>query len=90
LKEVPSIKRKKRIATVVVGDEPDRLKRTKTDIVIALLRRPSGATLQAIMKLTGWQAHSVRGFLSAQVGTRKGLKVESTKRKGHRVYRIVS
>jgi hypothetical protein len=42
------------------------------------------------MKLTGWQAHSVRGFLSAQVGTRKGLKVESTKRKGHRVYRIVS
>jgi len=65
-------------------------KSTKTERVIALLARPTGATLKAIMALTGWQAHSVRGFLSAQLGKRKGLRVESTKRKGHRFYRIVS
>jgi len=65
-------------------------KATKTERVIALLKRPSGATLKAIMTLTGWQPHSVRGFLSAQLGKRKGLKVESTKRRGQRYYRIVS
>ena len=73
-----------------VQARPEQPKMTKTDSVVALLRRPSGATLQAIMKLTGWQAHSVRGFLSAQLGKRKGLTVESTKRKGRRVYRIMS
>jgi hypothetical protein len=65
-------------------------KATKTERVIALLTRPTGATLKAIMTLTGWQAHSVRGFLSAQLVKRKGLRVESTKRKGQRYYRIVS
>ena len=65
-------------------------KATKAERVIALLRRPSRATLKAIMALTSWQAHSVRGFLSAQLIKRKGLQVESTKRKGQRYYRIVS
>ena len=65
-------------------------KATKTNRVIALLKRPSGATLKSIMTLTGWQAHSVRGFLSAQLVKRKGLQVESVKRKGQRFYRIAS
>ena len=61
---------------------------SKTTRVIALLRRPQGATLQAIMKATGWQTHSVRGFISGQLKKKLGLKVRSVKREGKRVYSI--
>ena len=61
---------------------------SKTARVIALLRRPQGATLQAIMKATGWQSHSVRGFISGQLKKKLGLKVRSVKREGKRVYSI--
>src|SRR5258706_507741 len=63
---------------------------TKTEHVIALLRRPNGATLQALMSATGWQAHSIRGFISAQLGKRMGLRVKSFTREGERVYKIRS
>ena len=72
---------------VIRSDKP---KSTKTARVIALLKKPSGATLQTIMTLTGWQAHSVRAFLSAQVMHSKGFRIEVRERKGQRVYRIVS
>jgi len=45
---------------------------TKTERILALLKRPDGATLQAIMTATGWQPHSVRGFISAQLTKRMG------------------
>ena len=61
---------------------------SKTTRVIALLRRPQGATLQAIMKATGWQTHSVRGFISGKLKKNLGLKVRSVKREGKRVYSI--
>ena len=61
---------------------------TKTDRVIALLRRPEGATLKQLMSATEWQPHSVRGFISAQIGKRLGLRVKSFTRAGERVYRI--
>jgi Protein of unknown function (DUF3489) len=61
---------------------------TKAASVIALLRGPSGATLKAIMAMTGWQAHSVRGFISAQLTKKLGLRVQSFTRDGERVYRI--
>jgi len=48
--------------------------------VIALLRRPEGATLADIAKATGWQTHSVRGFLSGSLGKKMGLKVTRLKR----------
>jgi Protein of unknown function (DUF3489) len=61
---------------------------TKSARIINLLQQPAGATLQSIMDLTGWQAHSVRGFLSAQLSKKRGLLVESFTRNGERVYRI--
>ncbi len=63
---------------------------TKAAQVIALMRQPSGATLQAIMKLTGWQAHSVRGFISGHLVKKLGLRVRSFKRDGERVYKLRS
>jgi hypothetical protein len=65
-------------------------KGTKTEQIIALLQTPSGATLKAIMAATSWQSHSVRGFVSAQLIKRMGLRVKSIKRGGERVYLIPS
>jgi len=56
--------------------------------VIALLRSPSGATLDAMMRLTEWQQHSVRGFLAAVVRKKLGLDLRSKTGEGGRVYRI--
>ena len=55
----------------------------------ALLQRKGGATLTQIVKATGWQAHSVRGFISGALGKKMGLTVESAKREdGERVYSL--
>ena len=62
---------------------------SKTAKILDLLQRPGGATLKELMKATGWQAHSVRGFLSGAVGKKMGLKVESIKREdGERAYQV--
>jgi hypothetical protein len=61
---------------------------TKTARVIALLKQPAGATLKAIMAMTGWQSHSVRGFITAHVRQKMNYRVQSFKRGGERVYRI--
>ena len=61
---------------------------TKAATIIALLKEPSGGTLKAIMAATGWQPHSVRGFISAQLVKKRKLKVKSFKRNGERVYKI--
>jgi hypothetical protein len=59
--------------------------------VLGLLRRKGGATLTEIMKATGWQAHSVRGFISGALGKKMGLTVNSERRTdGERVYTLVS
>jgi hypothetical protein len=49
--------------------------------VIDLARRSQGATLAEIMELTGWQAHTVRGFISGTLMKKLGLKVESFRSK---------
>jgi hypothetical protein len=61
--------------------------KTKIELVIGMINRPSGATLAEIIAATGWQAHTVRGFICVQP-KRLGFKVESFKREGERVYRI--
>jgi len=64
---------------------------SKTKKVLELLQRPAGVTAKELMKVTGWQPHSVRGFLSGTVGKKMGLTVESTKRDdGERLYKIVN
>ena len=62
---------------------------TKTEKALALLRRPKGVTVAELSKATGWQEHSVRGFMSGTLKKRKGLQIVSEKTdNGARRYRI--
>lgn len=61
---------------------------SKTAKVVELLKRPGGATGADLMKATGWQAHSVRAFISAVIGRRMGLKVRSEVDEGQRRYSL--
>jgi hypothetical protein len=61
----------------------------KIGALVTLLRAPDGATIEAMMAATGWQAHSVRGAMSGSVKKALGLNVVSEKTDGVRVYRIV-
>ena len=64
---------------------------TKTDKILALLKRPGGTTLKELIKATGWQPHSVRGFLSGVIGRKLKLKVASVKDdSGERRYSVKS
>ena len=62
---------------------------TKNAQVLAMLQDRAGTTIGAIMAATGWQQHSVRGFLAGVVRKRLGLNLISEPGEGGRVYRIV-
>jgi len=62
---------------------------SKTELVIGLLKRKNGATLTEIMQRAGWLSHTTRAFVSATLGKKLGLAVESFKPEGgERSYRI--
>ena len=63
---------------------------TKQSAAIEMLRSPGGATIAALTKVTGWQSHSVRGFLAGIVRKRLKLDLESAVVEGIRVYRITA
>ncbi len=64
-------------------------KGSKTNAILSLLNRPGGASLHQIMQATGWQAHSVRGFISGTLGKRMNLTVVSSRTgEGERNYCI--
>jgi hypothetical protein len=68
--------------------KPQAASANKKAVVIELMKRTKGATLAEIMKATGWQAHTVRGFVSI-LGTKGGEKIESSKSaEGERTYKI--
>jgi Protein of unknown function (DUF3489) len=62
---------------------------SKTAVVLELLKRVGGVTANELMATTGWQAHSIRGFLSGTIRKKMGLTVVSTKTEsGERTYSI--
>ncbi len=63
---------------------------SKQTWVIEMLQRRQGATIATIVKATGWQPHSVRGFLAGVVCTKLGLNLVSEKTGEGRIYRIVA
>jgi hypothetical protein len=63
---------------------------SKQETLLALLRRPNGASIAELAKATGWQDHSVRGALSGLIKKKLGHKVESSRKDGVRRYSIAS
>jgi hypothetical protein len=71
------------------GSKPGPRPDSKTAKVLTLLRRPQGAGLKELLKVTGWQPHSMRGFLSGTVSRKMGLQLSSTKAEsGERRYSV--
>ncbi|MFI4976250.1 MAG: DUF3489 domain-containing protein [Caulobacterales bacterium] len=60
----------------------------KVGAIVALLRRPQGATLDEMISATGWQAHSVRGAMAGALKKKLSLAITSEKVDGRRTYRI--
>ena len=87
----PSKAKPAREATKSTKKAAARRRGSKTAKILDLLKRPGGVTLKELIKATGWQAHSVRGFLSGAIGKKMGIRVESSKRPdGERSYRTSS
>jgi hypothetical protein len=68
--------------------QSDAKRPSKQDEVIAMLRRPEGATIDEVTNATGWQRHTVRGVFSGTLKKKLGLVIDSAKEERGRVYRI--
>lgn len=69
---------------------PARERANKQTKLLDLLRRPAGATIAALSEASGWQQHSVRGFLAGVVRKKLGLELVSAVEADLRIYRIVA
>jgi len=61
---------------------------SKQDVVIGMLRRPEGATVDEVASAMGWQRHTVRGLFSGALKKKLGLTLAAAKEERGRVYRI--
>src|ERR1700751_3390541 len=68
--------------------EPEAKRSSKQDEVIAMLRRPEGATVDEVASSTGWQRHTVRGVFSGTLKKKLGLTIASARGERGRAYRI--
>jgi hypothetical protein len=68
--------------------KPDAKRPSKQDEVIAMLRRPEGATVDEVASAMGWQRHTVRGLFSGTLKKKLGLTLASEQAERGRVYRI--
>ena len=85
----PAAKKEARMANKKATKDSVPREFSKKAIVLDLLRRKDGATMAEIAKATGWQNHSIRGFISGNLTKKMGLVVESAKNEaGERTYRI--
>jgi len=83
------VKKRAAVSAKATKAPSDRVKPdSKQDRIVALLQRPEGATLDALVKETEWQKHSVRGFLAGTVRKKLKLPLLSEKIDGVRNYRI--
>ena len=79
----------KAIDAVVEQAKPHTRDNSKQAQVIAMLKRPEGATIAQIMDVTGWQQHTVRGTFAGAFKKKLGLSVTSEKLEGgERIYKI--
>lgn len=76
-----------KVAGIIPAIKPDS--GSKQDRLVSMLRSPNGATIATMMKATGWQQHSVRGFLAGVVRKRLKLKLEAETSDGNRIYRVI-
>ena len=70
--------------------DPQPARASKQAEVIALLRRPEGATVDEVRAATGWQPHTVRGVFSGALKKKLGLAIVATQEERGRVYRIAA
>ena len=79
-----------RVGAAAAAGGAEHRESSKKAAILATLRRPEGATLKQFMNPTGWQPHTVRGFIGEAVGQQVGLTVESTGRDGECCYRVTA
>jgi len=75
-------------STLEALPDPQPARASKQAEVIALLRRPEGATVDEVRAATGWQPHTVRGVFSGALKKKLGLAIVAAKEERGRVYRI--
>jgi len=85
----PKIAEKQPSLRMAASNEIDAARVTKHDRILTLLNRRDGATIPEMMETSGWQQHSVRGFLAGTVKKKLGFTLTSSKSEGElRRYRI--